>query len=129
MSDNNNDFFTFFAGMVIGGLVGAAAALLLAPQSGEETRTLIRDKSIELKDKAVEYGQDIQLRAEKALDDTRQQLEVVMDDLRDRTDELGKMLSKEREKTREAVAVASIPPSSVPAASVPPVEPKKPASK
>jgi len=34
MSDNSNDFLTFFAGMVIGGLVGAATALLLAPQSG-----------------------------------------------------------------------------------------------
>ena len=102
MSDNN-DFFTFFAGMVIGGLVGAATALLLAPQSGEETRTLIRDKSIELKDKAVEYGQDVQLRAEKALEDTREQLEVVMEDLRDRTDELGKMIMREKDAVKSAV--------------------------
>ena len=44
----------FFAGLVIGGLVGATLALLLAPQSGEETRAQIRDKSVEYKDRAGE---------------------------------------------------------------------------
>jgi gas vesicle protein len=28
----------FLAGLIIGGLIGAAAALLLAPQPGEDTR-------------------------------------------------------------------------------------------
>ncbi len=71
MSDSN-DFVTFFAGMVIGGLVGAAAAMLLAPQSGEETRAMIRDKSIELKDKAVDVGQDMPVaRRESAGDHPR----------------------------------------------------------
>ena len=40
----NNEGAAFFAGLVIGGLIGAALALLLAPQSGEETRAQIRDK-------------------------------------------------------------------------------------
>jgi gas vesicle protein len=51
MSDQNGGA-EFFAGIVIGGLVGAALALLLAPQSGEETRAQIRDKSLEIKDRA-----------------------------------------------------------------------------
>lgn len=42
----------FFAGFVVGALVGAATALILAPQSGEETRTLIRDRSVELRGQA-----------------------------------------------------------------------------
>jgi len=54
MSDQNSGGAEFFAGLVIGGLVGAALALLLAPQSGEETRAQIRDKSLELKDRAEE---------------------------------------------------------------------------
>jgi len=102
MSEDNSDFATFFAGMIIGGLVGAATALLLAPQSGEATRTLIRDKGIELKEMAVEYGQDVQLRAEKALDDTREQLDVVLEDLKTRTDELTKLLNREKEHIEEA---------------------------
>jgi gas vesicle protein len=42
----------FFAGFLVGVLVGAATALLLAPQSGEDTRILIRDRGVELKGKA-----------------------------------------------------------------------------
>ena len=38
----------FLSGMFIGGLIGAATALLVAPQSGEETRDTIRDKGVEL---------------------------------------------------------------------------------
>jgi gas vesicle protein len=40
----------FFSGMVFGGLIGAAAALLLAPQSGATTRSLIRMRGQEFKD-------------------------------------------------------------------------------
>ena len=34
----------FLAGVIIGGLIGAAVGLLLAPQPGEETREQLRDK-------------------------------------------------------------------------------------
>jgi gas vesicle protein len=94
MSDNN-DFGTFFAGFVIGGLVGAAVAMLLAPQSGEDTRTLIHDRSIELRDKAVEVGQDARGRAEKALEDARVRADAAIVDLRERSEDLAR-LTKER---------------------------------
>ena len=55
MSDNDG-FGAFLMGFVVGGVAGAVAALLLAPQSGEETRSLIKDKSIELRDKATEQA-------------------------------------------------------------------------
>jgi gas vesicle protein len=63
MSKSTEDFGTFFAGLIIGGLVGAATTLLLAPQSGEETRTLIKEKSIELKDKAAVTADEAKIRA------------------------------------------------------------------
>ena len=94
MSDSN-DFGNFFAGFIMGGLVGAAVALLLAPQSGEETRAIIKDKSIELKDKAVEYSQDAKLRAEQAMVDARTKAGAAIDDLRVRTDEYARV-TKER---------------------------------
>jgi gas vesicle protein len=65
MSDNNNDFGAFVSGFLIGGLVGAAVSLLFAPQSGEETRTLIYDKGIELKDQAGDVIDDTRVRAEE----------------------------------------------------------------
>jgi gas vesicle protein len=40
MEDNNSSLPYFLLGVA----VGAAAALILAPQSGEETRTLIKNK-------------------------------------------------------------------------------------
>jgi gas vesicle protein len=64
MSDRD-DFGAFLSGFVIGGLVGAAVSLLLAPQSGEETREMIRDRSIELRDQAVQYAGDTRTRAEE----------------------------------------------------------------
>ncbi len=94
MSDNN-DFGSFLAGFVVGGLVGAAVAMLLAPQSGEQTRTLIRDKSIELKDKAVVAGQDARAKAEKALEDARAQADTAIEDLRVKSEEFAR-LTKEK---------------------------------
>lgn len=54
-----SDFGTFLVGFIVGGLTGAAVALLLAPQSGEETRTIIKEKAIELKDKAAETYEEV----------------------------------------------------------------------
>lgn len=94
MSDSS-DFGNFFAGFFIGGLIGAAVALLLAPQSGEETRMIIKDKSIELKDKAVEYGQDAKMRAEAAMVDARAKAVTAIEELRVRTDDYTRV-TKER---------------------------------
>jgi len=65
MSDRDTDFGAFLAGFVLGGLAGAVTALLLAPQSGEETRIQIHDKSIELKDKATETADEYRVRADE----------------------------------------------------------------
>lgn len=55
---NNNTFAGAFAGLLIGGLAGALTMLLLAPQSGRETRTQIHDKSFELRDRATKMFED-----------------------------------------------------------------------
>jgi gas vesicle protein len=72
MADNNGDLGSFLAGFVIGGLIGAGVALLMAPQSGEETRAMIADKSIELRDRAVETAGEVQTRAGEIASQTAQ---------------------------------------------------------
>jgi gas vesicle protein len=45
-------------GMLIGGLAGALTMLLLAPQSGADTRKLIQKKGVELRDRTNEIVED-----------------------------------------------------------------------
>jgi gas vesicle protein len=45
-----NSTASLFQGLLIGGLAGATAMFLLAPQSGKQTRMQIQEKSIELRD-------------------------------------------------------------------------------
>jgi len=72
-------------GMLIGGLAGAVTMLLLAPQSGKDTRRQIQEKSIELRDRTTEMVEDalVQVRSNpaKITMDTKdyEQLEHVSD--------------------------------------------------
>ena len=58
----------FFAGFVVGAAVGAVAGILLAPQSGEETRELIAEKSKDLKDKANEIMANLQEKGDELIE-------------------------------------------------------------
>jgi gas vesicle protein len=54
----HNNILGIIAGILVGGLAGALTMLLLAPQSGEDTRTQIKEKSIELRDRTTEMVED-----------------------------------------------------------------------
>ena len=41
-------------GIVVGGLIGATAMMLLAPRTGEELRAEIKDKALDLRDRTTE---------------------------------------------------------------------------
>lgn len=49
----------FFTGFIIGGLVGAALALLFTPKTGEEMRALLRSKMATLKERAEEMSAQV----------------------------------------------------------------------
>lgn len=72
-NDNRDAGFGFFSGLIIGSFVGAAFAILLAPQTGEETRDFIRGKAHEAKNKAVDLAYDMKDRASTVADDLRAQ--------------------------------------------------------
>ena len=56
---------TFLAGLVLGSLVGAAMAMLMAPASGAETRRQIKEKSLELRAQAEQQMDEARKRAEE----------------------------------------------------------------
>ncbi len=65
MSENNSDLF---AGLLIGGLIGAALGILYAPKSGKETRDEIAGKANELLDKTKEEYEKAIERSKAAYD-------------------------------------------------------------
>jgi len=97
MSDNSNELGAFLAGFVIGGLVGAATAIILAPQSGAETRTQIANRSNQFMHTGGEQLQELMHRANEQLATPLHQL----DEARGRVQEQARIVL---DKGRERVA-------------------------
>ena len=95
-----DEFGAFLVGFIVGGLSGAIVALLFAPQSGEETRAFIKDKSIELRDKAQITAEEAIERAEAAAAEARARADELAKQLRDRGQEV---VEDVRERGRSAV--------------------------
>lgn len=62
MSVMNRDFWM---GLLVGAAAGFVAAILTAPEPGEQVREKIQARGIELKDKAVAAGEEAQRKAEE----------------------------------------------------------------
>ncbi|MDI6729889.1 MAG: YtxH domain-containing protein [Thermodesulfovibrionales bacterium] len=54
--DENTGLVVLFS-FLVGGLVGAGLALVLAPQSGRKTRKQIREFAEDVKEQAVDYAE------------------------------------------------------------------------
>lgn len=85
----HDEFGAFLIGFIIGGLTGAAVSLLMAPQSGEETREFLKERAIELRDKAQETAQttadQVGVRADEVRSragDLRQRGQVILEEQR-----------------------------------------------
>jgi gas vesicle protein len=52
------------SGFIVSGLIGAVVALLMAPQSGNQLRALIRDKSSDISGRMMSSLEDTRSRAE-----------------------------------------------------------------
>jgi gas vesicle protein len=69
------------AGLLVGGLAGAGAMLLLAPQPGKETRARIQQKAMELRDRTAET-------VEEALMQAKSKTHQITADVRGKAEEL-----------------------------------------
>jgi gas vesicle protein len=99
-NNHTNSAASFFAGLLVGGFAGTAAALLMAPQSGQQTRDQIQARGIQLRHEATETvdhaveqarlkGQqlstdvrakagELQQRGQSLIDDKREQLSTLV---------------------------------------------------
>ncbi|HWS23814.1 MAG TPA: YtxH domain-containing protein [Anaerolineales bacterium] len=76
MSDHD-EFGAFLVGFIVGGVTGAIAALLMAPQSGVETRAIIHDRSIELKDTALAEAEKAKVKIQEGSVAARSKVEEI----------------------------------------------------
>ena len=64
--DDSGSGRPFAAGLLIGALIGAGVALLFAPQSGEDTRRIIRRRAKRIAAGATDRFDDVKDRIRKA---------------------------------------------------------------
>ncbi len=83
-----DEFGAFLLGFIIGGLTGAVASLLLAPQSGTQTRTMLKDKAIELGEQVNTTSEEARAKAEAVLADARARAETITSEAKVKADEI-----------------------------------------
>ncbi|MDD3436492.1 MAG: YtxH domain-containing protein [Candidatus Gastranaerophilales bacterium] len=69
----------FLAGFIVGGALGAIAGVLLAPQSGDETRGLLTDMSKDVAEKTDKTVKEIQDKADTVVSDLQQKGEEIIE--------------------------------------------------
>lgn len=96
MDNNESNFGSFLAGFIFGGLVGAATAIILAPQSGRATRKQIADMTNEVRDESLErfenargmadtYAREYRDRAESAVNETIERAQYLGEQVQEQT--------------------------------------------
>lgn len=58
--DKGSDWGMFVSGLALGALIGAGIALMLAPQSGEDMRNMLGEKSSDLKNQISSKASEVQ---------------------------------------------------------------------
>ena len=81
----------FLSGFAIGAALGAVAGILLAPQSGAETREMLGDMASDVDKKTDEAVKDIQKRADNIVSDVQEKGEEIMDKIQE-------LLNKQKEQ-------------------------------
>ena len=89
----------FVVGFAIGAAVGGVVGLLLAPQSGEETREILSDKSKEICDKTHDAVSEIQGKAEDIVSDMQAKGDELIAKLQD-------VINKQK-KAEEPILISS----------------------
>lgn len=108
----------FVFGLLAGSLIGAATAIILAPQSGRQTRELIKRKALEakatttakaaeLKQKAETTAAELKVKADHTVDELKTRAEAKAAELKTKATEVANELKEDlgewTEKTKAKV--------------------------
>jgi len=75
MANDRNDAAGYLGWFFLGGVIGAVAALLVAPKTGKETREILSERSNEVAKRAQAMATDAQGRAGEWFDKSRELFE------------------------------------------------------
>jgi gas vesicle protein len=71
MNNAGNSMGTFFLGLAVGAIVGGVTALLLAPQPGTDTRTMLKDRFSRMRDMVRSRAQEAAEKVDKMSEETQ----------------------------------------------------------
>ena len=77
--DHKSNTTSFLTGAFIGGVVGAALAMLFTPNSGEETREIIKKKSKEIGKKVDKVKDDLAPKVKDLKNDVKKRIREMVD--------------------------------------------------
>ena len=104
--DHGHNTMSLLAGLLVGGLAGAGAMLLLAPQSGKLTRDQIQQKGIELREQTAGAVEDAvsqaRLRARRLTASVRGNVEDLQQHSQEAIDEQREHLASLIEGTKKS---------------------------
>jgi len=103
MADDRNDSGGYLGWFLLGGLIGAASALLLAPKTGREIRDQLLERGNDFARRAQEVANDAQGRAGDWLDKSRELFE-------EQTQRLMSAFEAGKDAMREEIRKANTPP-------------------
>ena len=84
----------FFTGVAIGAAIGAIAGILLAPQSGEETREKLGDMAKDVAGKTEKTVKDIQEKADSIVSDMQEKGDEIIGKIQD-------LINKQKEEVAQ----------------------------
>ena len=102
MSDDRNSGASgIILSFLVGGLTGAALAILYAPRSGKETRDLLGEKLREGKERSRELGERAASKGREFLDDAADYADRTREHVEKRKDRLAAAVEAGRQAYRE----------------------------
>ena len=114
---DHDDFGAFLLDFLAGGVAGAVVALLFAPQSGEDTRRMIKEKAIDLQERATDTFEDALADAERVTNEALRRAEMIYNEAKARVEAIAnrKKVSLEAPKDTEAKSKKIVKPAVKPA--------------
>ena len=74
--DNRNSGAMMGVGLVAGMALGLAIGMLYAPRPGKETRTMLKERAMEIKEKTGEMAEDLKERAGSMMQMTKERMQA-----------------------------------------------------